>query len=134
MTEIEVDRPRRSLTARIVIGMVAGLALGVSLNMLRTHGLDPQGWVGRALQSFLIDGLFYVVGAVFMASLKLLVVPLVFVSWSAVRLPLMISRGSAELVERPWPSIWERLRSRSALRCRRCAGPAWGRTRSSDRP
>ncbi len=80
MTEIEVDRPRRSLTARIVIGMVAGLALGVSLNMLRTHGLDPQGWVGRALQSFLIDGLFYVVGAVFMASLKLLVVPLVFVS------------------------------------------------------
>jgi len=60
--------------------MVAGLVLGVALNMLRTHGLEPGGWLERGLQSFLIDGLFYVVGAVFMASLKLLVVPLVFVS------------------------------------------------------
>ena len=80
MTESEADQPRRSLTARIVIGMVAGLVLGVALNMLRTHGLEPGGWLERGLQSFLIDGLFYVVGAVFMASLKLLVVPLVFVS------------------------------------------------------
>ena len=80
MTESEADQPRRSLTARIVIGMVAGLVLGVALNMLRTHGLEPGGWLERGLQSFLIDGLFYVVGAIFMASLKLLVVPLVFVS------------------------------------------------------
>ena len=79
MTEIEEARPRRSLTSRIVIGMAAGLILGVGLNMLR-HGLDPEGLLERGLQGFLIDGLFYVVGAVFMASLKLLVVPLVFVS------------------------------------------------------
>ncbi|MDG2050260.1 MAG: dicarboxylate/amino acid:cation symporter [Myxococcota bacterium] len=79
MTEIEEARPRRSLTSRIVIGMAAGLILGVGLNMLR-HGLDPEGLLERGLHGFLIDGLFYVVGAVFMASLKLLVVPLVFVS------------------------------------------------------
>ena len=60
--------------------MAAGLVLGVALNLLRTHGLEPEGWMERGLQNFLVDGLFYVVGAVFMASLKLLVVPLVFVS------------------------------------------------------
>ncbi len=63
----------KSLTLKIVIGMVAGLMLGVILNVL---ALDQQSW----LQIYLVDGLFDIGGKIFIASLKLLVVPLVFVS------------------------------------------------------
>lgn len=73
-------KPKRSLTARIVIGMAAGIALGVVLNWLITAVFDPQGTPVWLIQGFLVDGVFYVGGAIFMASLKLLVVPLVFVS------------------------------------------------------
>jgi Na+/H+-dicarboxylate symporter len=62
-----------SLTVKIVIGMIAGLMLGVIFNTLR---LDP----GSYIQIYAIDGLFDVGGKIFIASLKLLVVPLVFVS------------------------------------------------------
>ncbi len=72
--------PKRSLTARIVIGMAAGIALGVVLNWLTTMIFDPQGTPVWLIQGFLVNGVFYVGGAIFMASLKLLVVPLVFVS------------------------------------------------------
>ena len=75
-----VARGRGSLTTRIVIGMLAGLGLGIALNLLLSQGLDPEGLLARGVRNVLIEGLFYVVGAVFMASLKLLVVPLVFVS------------------------------------------------------
>jgi Na+/H+-dicarboxylate symporter len=73
-------RSRRSLTFRILLGMCAGLAIGVVLNLTLTHGVSPGGAVEGFVRGFLVDGLFYVGGAVFMASLKLLVVPLVFVS------------------------------------------------------
>ncbi len=59
------------LTARILIGLASGLAVGVLINWLA-----PEGVVHEVL----VEGLFYVVGSVFIASLKLLVVPLVFVS------------------------------------------------------
>ncbi len=59
------------LTARIIIGLVAGLAVGLVIN-----GAGPVG----LHQELLVDGLFNVVGSIFIASLKLLVVPLVFVS------------------------------------------------------
>ncbi|MFQ5416652.1 MAG: dicarboxylate/amino acid:cation symporter [Myxococcota bacterium] len=62
---------RRSLTVRIVIGMLAGLVIGVVFNTVGVSGF---------LDDFLVGGLFYVVGSVFLLSLKLLVVPLVFVS------------------------------------------------------
>jgi len=62
---------RRSLTVRIVIGMLAGLSSGLILNAIGVRG--PLG-------EYVVEGLFHVVGAVFLASLKLLVVPLVFVS------------------------------------------------------
>jgi len=62
---------RSSLTLRIVVGMVAGFAVGGLLN-----AVGVSGWV----QTVLIDGVFEVVGKIFLASLKLLVVPLVFVS------------------------------------------------------
>ncbi len=65
-----------NLTTRILIGMVAGLVLGIVLNLIigSTEGLGE--WVRWAL----VDGAFDVVGTIFVASLKLLVVPLVFVS------------------------------------------------------
>ena len=62
---------RRGLTSRILVGMAAGVAVGVGLNLA---GVD--GFVGE----YIVDGALYIGGKVFLASLKLLVVPLVFVS------------------------------------------------------
>jgi Na+/H+-dicarboxylate symporter len=62
---------RRSLTVRIVVGMVAGVAVGLLLNAIGVTGF---------IEDYVVGGLLYVVGKVFLASLKLLVVPLVFVS------------------------------------------------------
>ncbi|MBM7038406.1 dicarboxylate/amino acid:cation symporter [Vibrio ulleungensis] len=61
-----------SLTARVIIGMVSGILVGL---LLRT--LFPEN---TFVQEYLVDGLFNVGGAIFIASLKMLVVPLVFVS------------------------------------------------------
>jgi Na+/H+-dicarboxylate symporter len=54
-----------------MLGLVAGLVLGVGLNWA-----SP----GPGIQGFLVDGLLAAGGGIFLASLKLLVVPLVFVS------------------------------------------------------
>jgi Na+/H+-dicarboxylate symporter len=62
---------RRTLTLRIVIGMTAGAAVGLLLNALG---------VGGAVERFVVEGALHIGGAIFLASLKLLVVPLVFVS------------------------------------------------------
>ncbi|MDJ0851557.1 MAG: dicarboxylate/amino acid:cation symporter [Myxococcota bacterium] len=59
------------LTARIVVGLITGLATGVAINVLAPTGV---------VHEVLVEGLFYVLGSIFIASLKLLVVPLVFVS------------------------------------------------------
>jgi len=61
-----------NLTHRILIAMLAGGLLGIAINWL---GGD-SGWV----REYLVDGLFDVVGSIFVAALKMLVVPLVFVS------------------------------------------------------
>ncbi|MAJ87287.1 MAG: dicarboxylate/amino acid:cation symporter [Cellvibrionales bacterium TMED148] len=68
-----------SLTQRIVSAMVLGLFVGGSLNLLITKGLLGQGVEGW-MTHYLIDGLFDTVGQIFVNSLKLMVVPLVFVS------------------------------------------------------
>lgn len=62
-----------NLTIRILIGMAAGLVLGVALQQAP---LAPDGFVMGLLVGGLLDG----GGKVFIASLKLMVVPLVFVS------------------------------------------------------
>ncbi|MCB1505122.1 MAG: dicarboxylate/amino acid:cation symporter [Hyphomicrobiaceae bacterium] len=56
-----------SLTTKIVIGMVAGLIVGTILNKVSTPFID----------AYLVDGLFYMVGKMFLSALKMLVVPLV---------------------------------------------------------
>lgn len=68
-----------TLTTRILLGMAAGIALGSGLNVLSSNAYLPvvaQDFV----DSFLIGGVFDVIGRIFVASLKMLVVPLVFVS------------------------------------------------------
>ncbi len=62
-----------NLTVRILIGMSAGLVLGVSLQQL---GFPLDGWV----MVYVVDGLIDAGGTIFVNSLKLMVVPLVFVS------------------------------------------------------
>lgn len=72
------------LTKKILWAMLLGIAVGVVLNLLLRPGseagpLVPAG-VAAFLDTFVIDGLFEIVGTVFIRLLQLLVVPLVFVS------------------------------------------------------
>lgn len=64
---------RAALTRNILIGMVAGLLLGSGLHALSLSESNP-------LLVYGVNGLFDIGGKAFVASLKLLVVPLVFVS------------------------------------------------------
>ena len=64
---------RAILTRNILIGMVAGLILG-SLFHLMAPSADG------IIMTYLVNGLFDIGGSIFIASLKLLVVPLVFFS------------------------------------------------------
>jgi Na+/H+-dicarboxylate symporter len=68
-----------SLTARILLAMAAGILIGSLLNFL-LHGSDMSQGLPAIVDTYLIGGLFDVVGRIFVASLKLLVVPLVLVS------------------------------------------------------
>ncbi len=64
----------KGLTKKILIAMVLGATIGLIF-----FSLPKTGFLGSA-NEFFIDGLFSLGGAVFIASLKMLVVPLVFVS------------------------------------------------------
>ncbi len=66
---------RLGLTTRILAGMLLGVVAGVALNQI-PPGAAAAPWV----ESLLLDGALHVVGSIFLASLRLLVVPLVFVS------------------------------------------------------
>lgn len=77
------NKKSASLTTRIVIGMSAGIILGFILQMLMPNKTDlviPLYLFDISLRGLLVDGLFEVVGKIFVASLQMLVVPLVFVS------------------------------------------------------
>ncbi|HAK51638.1 MAG TPA: dicarboxylate/amino acid:cation symporter [Gammaproteobacteria bacterium] len=65
-----MDRSR--LTRNIIIGMVAGLLVGSILHWIGSE----EGFIA----TYLVNGVFDVGGKIFIASLKLLVVPLVFFS------------------------------------------------------
>lgn len=60
-----------NLTFKIMLGMILGLVVGGTLNAVGT-----TGWIN----DYLVTGVFELGGRVFMASLTVLVVPLVFVS------------------------------------------------------
>ncbi|MCG9608738.1 dicarboxylate/amino acid:cation symporter [Vibrio harveyi] len=61
-----------SLTSRVILGMVAGILTGFAIRTL----FADNGFV----DAYIVNGLFEVGGQIFVASLKMLVVPLVFVS------------------------------------------------------
>ncbi|MFA0690110.1 dicarboxylate/amino acid:cation symporter [Vibrio splendidus] len=61
-----------SLTGRVILGMVVGILTGFAIQSLFTD----SGFVNN----YIVNGLFEVGGQIFVASLKMLVVPLVFVS------------------------------------------------------
>jgi Na+/H+-dicarboxylate symporter len=72
-----------SLTNKILLGMIAGILVGIGCNLILDLP-DPQSIpetdLGKWIQGVLINGVFDTVGQIFIASLKLLVVPMVFVS------------------------------------------------------
>ncbi|TWX73224.1 dicarboxylate/amino acid:cation symporter [Colwellia sp. C1TZA3] len=77
------EKKQASLTARIVTGMVAGILTGTILQWLMPDGSDlviPLYLFDFSVRGFLVDGVFEVIGQVFISSLQMLVVPLVFVS------------------------------------------------------
>ncbi|MEQ8801420.1 MAG: cation:dicarboxylase symporter family transporter, partial [Haliea sp.] len=68
-----------SLTNRILIGMVAGILLGSLLNVM-LGGAALADSYRMVVNDWLVNGILDVIGRIFIASLKLLVVPLVLVS------------------------------------------------------
>ncbi|MBC3764662.1 dicarboxylate/amino acid:cation symporter [Neptunicella marina] len=72
-----------SLTAKIFIGMLAGILVGSLLKLLFDDSGDYAVQVfGASISTYevLVEGIFTVIGQIFIASLKMLVVPLIFVS------------------------------------------------------
>lgn len=72
-----------SLTLRVFIGMLAGIVTGFFLQFL----FDDSGdfsfsllGISFSTYGFFVDGIFNIIGQIFIASLKMLVVPLVMVS------------------------------------------------------
>ncbi|MEN8131903.1 MAG: dicarboxylate/amino acid:cation symporter [Pseudomonadota bacterium] len=65
-------KQKKSLTFQIMIAMGVGALLGILINLLFKESVF--------IQNFFVDGVFHIVGAIFVASLKMMVVPLVFVS------------------------------------------------------
>lgn len=74
---------KSNLTLRILIGMGAGILIGVFLQMLYGDNDDfviSMLGINFSFHGFFVEGIFEVGGAIFVNSLKMLVVPLVFVS------------------------------------------------------
>jgi Na+/H+-dicarboxylate symporter len=62
-------KQKMSMTSKILVWMVAGLIVGSSINSF-AHDI-------RFVQDYFVNGLFHVVGSMFISMLKMLVVPLV---------------------------------------------------------
>ncbi|KPA54071.1 sodium:dicarboxylate symporter [Photobacterium leiognathi subsp. mandapamensis] len=69
---MSTTKKKMSLTSRVILGMVLGILTGF---LIRTFFADFS-----FIHEYIVDGLFDVGGKIFIASLKMLVVPLVFVS------------------------------------------------------
>ncbi len=65
---------KMTLTTKVLIGMGLGIVTGLAINL---SGLSQPG---SLTQIYLVDGLFHIVGKMFVTALKMLVVPLVLFS------------------------------------------------------
>ncbi|KZN62264.1 sodium:dicarboxylate symporter [Pseudoalteromonas luteoviolacea CPMOR-1] len=77
------DNNKFSLTTRIMIAMIAGIGVGIILQQIlagEPEFLIPLGFAEFPVRGFFVDGIFHIGGQIFIASLKMLVVPLVFIS------------------------------------------------------
>ena len=63
-----------NLTSKVLIGMALGMFVGLSINWT---GINVEG---SFINLYVVDGLFHVIGKLFINSLKMLVVPLVLFS------------------------------------------------------
>jgi len=68
------NNKKMSLTMKVVIGMGLGIVIGLFFNL---SGLNADG---SFINTYIVDGLFHVIGKMFINALKMLVVPLVFFS------------------------------------------------------
>ncbi|MFK7976912.1 MAG: dicarboxylate/amino acid:cation symporter [Halioglobus sp.] len=67
-----------TLTNRILLAMASGIVIGSMMNLVMNSGGMPG--LSAFIDENLVNGLFDIIGRIFVASLKLLVVPLVLVS------------------------------------------------------
>ena len=65
---------KMSLTVKVLIGMVLGIVVGLAIN------LGHLNEAGGFIHEYIVNGLFLIVGKMFVAALKMLVVPLVIFS------------------------------------------------------
>ncbi len=63
-----------SLTVKVVVGMIAGIIVGLTINIAN---LNTEGGL---VNEYIVNGVFLVVGKMFISALKMLVVPLVLFS------------------------------------------------------
>lgn len=63
-----------TLTTKVLIGMALGILVGLGINFL---GLSQEG---TFVADYIANGLFHIIGTMFITALKMLVVPLVFFS------------------------------------------------------
>ena len=65
---------KMSLTVKVLLGMGLGIGVGLGINLFELNT------AGSFVNVYIVDGLFHVVGKMFVNALKMLVVPLVFFS------------------------------------------------------
>lgn len=74
MGETVKDEGKMSLTSKVIIGLVLGIIVGLTINIFT---LNVEGGF---IDIYITNGLFFVVGKMFVNALKMLVVPLVLFS------------------------------------------------------
>ena len=68
------EKKKMSLTVKVLIGMALGIVVGLGINLMHLNG------AGTFVNNYITNGLFLIVGKMFVTSLKMLVVPLVIFS------------------------------------------------------